>query len=201
MRVADGARCAALAACWLIAGAPAGRADIAKDAEQHGDIDLSVTLDPAVQSGRATAAVRIHARRAIVWSLIKSCSEALKMVPGLVGCEVLSTAPDRSSQIIRHVLDYSWYVPRLTYQIRAAYDEPQRISIERVSGDLSVLKGSWYLQSDGADTIAHYSVELAPGFWVPRFIVKLALRRDLPKMLRALRARAESVQQSEGTAP
>jgi hypothetical protein len=58
-----------------------------------------------------------------------------------------------------------------------------------------VLKGSWYLQSDGDYTIAHYAVDLAPGFWVPRWIVRAALRRDLPKMLRALRARAEWVQQ------
>jgi hypothetical protein len=57
------------------------------------------------------------------------------------------------------------------------------------------LRGSWALQSDGDDTIAHYVVDLAPGFWVPRWIVRAALRRDLPKMLRALRARAEFVQQ------
>jgi hypothetical protein len=118
--------------------------------------------------------VRIHASRDVIRSLIKSCSEALRLVPGLVACTVLETAPDQSWQIIRHVLDYSWYVPKLTYEIRATYDDPTRVSIERISGDLSVLKGSWYLQSDGDYTIAHYAV---------------------PKMLRALRARAESVQQ------
>ncbi len=86
---------------------------------------------------------------------------------------------------------------RITYQIRATYEYPVRISIERVSGDLGTLKGSWVLQSDGDYTIAHYSVELAPGFWIPHWIVGAALRHDLPKMLRALRARAESVQQHE----
>jgi hypothetical protein len=68
-----------------------------------------------------------------------------------------------------------------------------RISIERVSGDFAVLRGSWYLQSDGDYTVAHYAVELAPSFWVPQWIVRVALRHDLPKMLRALRARAEVV--------
>jgi Polyketide cyclase / dehydrase and lipid transport len=68
------------------------------------------------------------------------------------------------------------------------------VSIERVSGDLRVLRGSWELQSDGDFTVAHYVVELAPGFWVPHWIVRAVLRRDLPKMLRALRARAEIVQ-------
>ena len=151
-------------------------------------------LDAGEQSGTASATVKIHARREVVWSLITSCAEALHLVPGLVTCDVLETAPDQSWQRIRHVIDYSWYVPKLTYEIRATYNRPTRVSIERVSGDLRVLKGSWVLQGDGDYTIAHYAVDLAPGFWVPRWIVRAALRRDLPKMLRALRARAESVQ-------
>jgi hypothetical protein len=175
------------------AHAPAA-ADIAQESAQHGDIDVSVTLDAGEQSGSASATVRIHAHRELVWSLITSCAEALHLVPGLVACDVMETAPDRSWQRIRHVMDYSWYVPKLTYEIRASYDRPSRVSIERISGDLRILRGSWALQSDGDSTIAHYSVDLAPGFWVPRWIVRAALRRDLPKMLRALRTRAEFVQ-------
>jgi len=187
-------RPAVLFASLLLISAVSARADVANDAEEHGDVEVSVALDPSAQSGRAVAAVRIHARREVVWPLATSCGEALKMVPGLVGCEVLETAPDKSWQLIRHVLDYSWYVPRLTYVLRAAYDYPARVSIERVSGDLSLLKGSWYFESDGEFTVAHYSLELAPGFWVPRWLVRAALRHDLPKLLRALRERAESSQ-------
>jgi hypothetical protein len=109
-------------------------------------------------------------------------------------CDVLETAPDESWQRIRQVMDYSWYVPKLTYEVRATYDEPVRISMERVAGDLRSLRWSWTLQSDGDYTVAHYMLDLVPGFWVPHFIVHAALRRDLPKMLRALRTRAEFVQ-------
>jgi hypothetical protein len=188
-----------LCALLILAVGSSSRADIAKDAEQRGDIQVGVVLDTAAQSGRASATVRIHARREVVWTLIKSCAEALKMVPGLVACDVLETAPDESWQIIRHVLDYSWYVPKLTYEIRATYENPARVSIERISGDLRVMKGSWSLQSDGDYTIANYAVDLAPGFWVPQWMVRVALRHDLPKMLRALRARAEAVQEREGS--
>ena len=172
-------------------------ADLAQESAQHGDIDVAVALDAGEQSGSAKATVRIHARREVVWSLITNCTEALHLVPGLVGCEVKETAPDRSWQRIRHVLDYSWYVPKLIYEIRATYEPPARVSIERVSGDLHTLRGSWVLESDGDYTIARYAVDLAPGFWVPRWIVRAALKRDLPKMLRALRSRAELVQQQK----
>jgi hypothetical protein len=169
-------------------------ADLAQESAQHGDIDVAVALDAGEQSGTARATVRIDASREVVWSLITSCAEALHLVPGLVACEVRETAPDRSWQRIRHVLDYSWYVPKLTYEIRASYDRPSRVAIERVSGDLRTLRGSWVLESDGDHTIARYAVDLAPGFWVPHWIVRAALKRDLPKMLRALRSRAEFIQ-------
>ena len=139
------------------------RADMAEDSELHGDIDVTVALDPAAQSGRASAVVRIHALREIVWPLVTSCAEAVKLVPGLIDCEVLQTSPDRTTQVIRQMMEYSWYVPKLTYELRASYEYPERVSIERISGDLAVLKGSWYLESDGDSTIAHYSVDLQPG--------------------------------------
>jgi hypothetical protein len=133
-------------------------ADLAADAEQHGDIELSVTLDPTAQSGSANASVRIHANRASLWPLLTSCASALRLVPGLAECTVIDTAPDHSWQLIRHVVDYSWYVPKLTFVFRADYRYPERISIRLVSGDLRVLEGSWDLQKDGDFTIAHYSL-------------------------------------------
>jgi hypothetical protein len=178
----------------LFAAYMACSATIAQDAAQHGDIEVRVSLDPTEQSGNASATVRIHARREVVWSLITSCPESVALVPGLTACEVLETAPDNSWQRIRHVMNYSWFVPKVTYEIRAAYDPPTRVSIERISGDLRILRGSWVLNSDGDYTVAHYTVDLAPGFWVPQWIVRSALRHDLPKMLRALRSRAEAAQ-------
>ena len=182
---------------FLLAVGCATAADLAEDSAQHGDIEVAVSLDAAQQSGIAHASVRIHARRELVWSLITSCTEAVRLVPGLVACEVMESAADRSWQRIRHVMDYSWYLPQLTYEIRASYEPPSRVSIERISGDLRVLRGSWVLRSDGDYTDAIYSIELAPGFWVPQWIERAALKRDLPKMLRALRTRAEFVQQQK----
>lgn len=176
----------------LLATGSARAANIAIEASAGNDIAVSVSLDPAEQSGSASATVRIHANREKVWSLITSCPESLRLVPGLEVCDVLETAPDQSWQKIRHVMNYSWYLPKVTYVIRATYDRPSKVSIERVSGDLRTLRGSWELKSDGDYTIAHYTVDLAPGFWVPNWIVRMALRKDLPKMLRALRSRAEA---------
>lgn len=163
-------------------------------AESSPDLHVRVVLDAAEQSGSANATVRVRASRETLWSLITSCPESLRLVPGLVGCEVLETAPDKNSQKIRHVLNYSWFVPRLTYELRASYDRPAEVRVERIAGDLKTLNVAWTLQPDGDYTVAQYSIELVPGFWVPRWLVGVALRRDLPKMLKALRSRAEAIQ-------
>lgn len=185
-----------------IAAAGAAAAGALAEADgPPGEMHVRVTLDAAGQGGAVTAAVRIHARREDVWPLITSCAEELKIVPGLIGCEVEQTAADGTVQVIRHVLLYSWYAPRLSYEFRATYAKPVRVSIERVSGDLDRLAGSWTLESDGEYTVAHYAVDLAPGFWVPHWMVRAALRRDLPKMLRALQARAEAVAAGRAKTP
>jgi hypothetical protein len=178
---------------WMITSSSAAAATLVQENALNSDLHVAVSLDTAEQSGSASATVRIHALREVVWSLITSCQESLEMVPGLEACDVLESAPDRSWQKIRHIMNYSWYVPKVTYVIRAAYDRPSKVTIERIGGDLRTLRGSWELKSDGDYTIANYMVDLAPGFWVPHWIVRSALRKDLPKMLRALRARAESL--------
>jgi hypothetical protein len=172
---------ALLLAGWLSTASPA---TLPHGAAQGDDTDVAM-----VQS---SAAIKIHAHRETVWALLTSCAEALELFPGLKECRVLDTAPDGSWQLIRHVMDYSWFVPTLTYVLRASYDYPGHISIQRDSGDLRTLKASWYLKSDGEFTMLSYSLEVTPGFWVPRWLVRIALKHDLPKMLRTLRARAES---------
>ena len=166
----------------------------AAETAQQPDIDVSVVLDAAEQSGSANGMVRVHASREVIWALITSCPEAVSLIPGLTACDVLETAPDQSWQLIRHVMNYSWYVPTVTYEIRAAYRKPTHVDIERVSGDVRILRGSWDLLGQGDYTLARYKVELSPGFWVPSWVVHAALRRDLPKMLRSLRSRAEALQ-------
>jgi len=148
--------------------------------------------DTDVALVQSTATIRVHARRETVWALLTSCATALELVTGLQECQVIDTAPDGSWQLIRQVIDYSWCVPKVTYVLRDTYDYPRRILIERESGDLRTLKAVWYLESDGDFTVLRYSFEVTPGFWVPRWLVRIALKHDLPKMLRTLRTRAES---------
>ena len=166
----------------------ASPAAVAAGAAQGDDVDVPVV--------RSSATLRIHAPRETVWAVLTSCDEQLGMVPGLTACEVIDTAPDGSWQLIRQTVDYSWLVPKVTYVLRARYDYPAHIDIERESGDLRMLNSSWYLEADGEFTVVSYSLEVNCGFWVPHWLVRIALKHDMPKMLAALRTRSESTLQA-----
>ena len=185
----------ALVCVGLLASVAAFGVELAQNAEPVGDIEVRVALDSTEQAGTASATVLIHAPPEFVWPLITNCKDALAIVPGLVACDVVDAAPDGSWQRIRHVLDYSWYVKKLTYVVMMQLEKPTRVSVERVSGDLQTMKVTWNLQKVGDDTLVSYVIELAPGFWVPHWLVRLALKRDLPKMLRTLRTRAQAAAQ------
>lgn len=176
----------------LIVASAAQGAETAEEAPRPGDVPLAVVLGAGEQSGEARATIRIHAQRETVWRVLTSCAEAVKIVPGLEVCEIRETAADQSWSRIHQVMQYSLLLPRVSYDVKATYDRPESISFERVSGDLITLRGSWRLQGDGEFTVAHYVFAFEPGFWVPNWLVRAALKRDLPKMLRALRAHAEA---------
>jgi hypothetical protein len=128
------------------------------------------------------------------------CAQALEFVPHLELCRVLESARDGSWQLVEHAVDFSWYLPRIDYVFRAEYEPFHRIRFAHVRGDLRENRGVWELQpaGDGSATILTYRVHIVPRNFVPSWVVRSSLRRDLPLMLRALRARCEEGLKAEG---
>jgi hypothetical protein len=141
----------------------------------------------------AHATIRIHATREVIWAIVSSCPEALKILPSLKACEVLERAPDGSWARILQVMEYFRFLPNVRFEVRVNYRPPADITFNRVSGDLTSVRGEWILLSDGDYTIAHYDIAIEPGVWVPNWIVRAALKHDLPRMLQALRSNAENI--------
>ena len=152
-----------------------------------------VKVEGTGSSISAEATIRIHATREVIWAIVSSCPEALKIVPSLKACEVLERGEDGSWVRIRQVMEYFRLLPDVKFEVKVTYLPPDSVTFERVSGDLTSLRGKWILQSDGDYTNAHYDVAIESGRWVPNWVVRAALKHDLPKMLQALRSNAESV--------
>lgn len=187
-------RTMALAAAYS-ANAVAWEPDAAQQARLLArEIIVSADIDPSGASGRARAAVWIAAPREQVYSWMVDCSKALTYAPHLTVCKVVETTPDGSSQLIAHEVDYSWFLPRTRYVFRARYQVPARVDFTEVSGDLTINQGSWQLTAmpDANHTLLIYEVRIKPRTFVPSWLVRRGLRKDLPEMLTALRRVSEA---------
>lgn len=149
-----------------------------------------------VDAFEVQAAVLIAAPPERIFRTMTSCEQALEFVPHLEACRILERAADGSWAIVAHGVDFSWYLPRTDYVFRAEYEPPRRIRFAHVSGDLREHRGEWELEPVGgpaaAATIVKYRVRVVPRFYVPRWLMRASLRRDLPRMLVALRERCEA---------
>jgi ribosome-associated toxin RatA of RatAB toxin-antitoxin module len=186
-----------LVACLAIAGARAHAWELTAEQRAelaHGGVVVVAEVDSSSSSGEVKAAVQINASPEEIFRTLTDCEQALEFVPHLERCRVLERAPDDSWQVVEQDLDYGWYLPRITVVFRAEYEPFRRISFRQVRGDLKVNEGAWELSSAGQatdSTIAAYSTRIVPRFFVSRRLMQSSLRRDLPALMRALRARCE----------
>ena len=181
---------------WSANPEPAVAGWIPLDSVLAGQIPTYVHPKSAEQRGEqrsVSAAVYINASPARLWDLMRDCDQAPEFVPGLKRCEVLETAPDGSSQQIEHEIKYAWFIPRVTYRFRADYVPLRSIRFKRVSGGLRQLEGSWQLiELSQGGTLVSYEVRIVPGFMVPKWAVRRSVKKQLPRVLKALRERAEA---------
>lgn len=166
------------------------------DWERLGAGEVVVQAGEVDGTRRVEAAIVIEQPAEAIWQVMLDCPNAPEFVPNMQRCEVLERAEDDSWEVIEHEVKYGWLAPKTVYQFRAEYEPLSMIQFERISGDLSHLEGDWSLQPvAGLDNyiLVSYSVFIDPGFLVPGFITRSALRDDLPEVMRSLRERVTEV--------
>jgi carbon monoxide dehydrogenase subunit G len=169
-----------------------------RDVQQRlagGEVVVRSAVDEHDSRARVQAAVRIHAPAQLVWDVLEDCDQASSFIPGLKRCRRIAAAADGSWEIIEHEFKYSWLMPTIHSVFRMDNQPPERMQFRRMSGDLKDEQGIWRLihAADGSTTV-EYQVEIDPGFWIPRTLVRHTLRKELPAALLALRTRSERLE-------
>jgi len=171
------------------------------DWEQLGAGEVIVQSEKVDGKRRVEAAIVIEQALEDIWQVMLDCDNAPEFVPSMQRCEIIEQAEDNSWEIIEHQVKYGWLAPKTIYRFRADYVALEKIHFERISGDLKHLEGDWMLQAvEGLDShvLVTYSVFIDPGFLVPGFITRGALRDDLPEVMRSLRNRVALVYNGNG---
>ena len=138
-------------------------------------------------------AVDIAAPPQVIWEILTACQIAPEYVPNVQSCRKLEVLDNGRSDLFVQVIKPIFFIPAFEHVFRLDYTPYTRIDVHRVSGPIAHMDGSWWLlpEPDGR-TLLVYNLALDPGFPIPRFFVRAMLKRDAPRVLSAVRERAEA---------
>ncbi|MBX9925892.1 MAG: SRPBCC family protein [Hyphomicrobiaceae bacterium] len=159
---------------------------------KQGDVIVSVRPDPEGAAGLVDAAIEIPVAPKDLWAKMLDCEASRRFLASLKACRVLSASANNNSDVREHVVQWIWPLPEVRSVFRSEYKPFEKITFERVDGDLKFLKGTWQLEplGNGSRTRLTYRARVTPGWAVPDTLVRLAIETDIPKTLKALRAEA-----------
>jgi uncharacterized membrane protein len=176
---------AALAALPWLAASPAIAAEAAPI--------VSVAPDPLGSAGVIHGQVDVDAPRAVVWAVMIDCARAPSLLVHVKSCQVLSRDPGGRWDVREQVTRAS-ILPAVRVVMRSDYDAPHRVAFHRTDGDFKVLEGEWRLEplDGGARTRVFYTSRMSAPFAAPGFLIRAALRTDMPTTLENLKKASET---------
>ncbi len=156
---------------------------------ESGDIALEAHADPSGRGGQVRAMIDIAAPPQAVWTTILDCERAARMTPSVKRCTVLSRDAGGRVELREHVVKWSFLLPALHSTSRLTLDPYRRIGFRCEGGDIKDCEGQWRLEAleGGKATRVTYENRATAPFGLPNGLAALAMRRDVPAALRALR--------------
>ena len=135
--------------------------------------------------GAVRGYVLVHTAVENVTAILQGCGKAFVFVDGMEQCEILEKTDDYI--LIRQVVDTGLFAPQLDYSYRSESKTPLHMEFNLVEGNLRVLQGGWNFIEVDEGVIAIYDMRVRLSFPLPRFMVRMSLRRMIPDMLACIR--------------
>jgi uncharacterized membrane protein len=161
-----------------------------------GDVVVSVKDIGAIRY--VTAQILIDAPADQVWPIIVNPFEFKgKITPQIKTVEVMADQINRS--VLKFTID-AILIPHFTYTVESLYDNGESIQFHALGGMLKDLRGSWVMTpvAGGDKTELTYRMYIDPGLPLPQWMIREAVKCELPKTLLSLRKRIQSISKQQG---
>lgn len=138
-------------------------------------------------------AAEVAAPPTAIWEVLRACEVAPDYVPNVVSCRKIEELDGGRAELFVQTVKAVFFMPTFEHVFRLDYTPHSRVDVSRVSGPIAHMQGTWWLlPQDNGRVLVVYDLELDPGMPIPRFMVRGTLKRDLPKVMAAVRDRAEA---------
>lgn len=176
-----------LLASLLLTGS--AQADILPNSEMMSQLRSGKILQEYTRmnesGGAVQAKILIHTRVEDIWIILQGCGKAFIFVDGMEQCEILEK--DDDSALIHQVVDTGLFAPQLDYSYESTNQAYSKMDFNLKEGNLRVLQGGWEFVDMDDGVLATYDMRVRLGFPLPRFLVRMSLRRMIPDMLACIR--------------
>jgi ribosome-associated toxin RatA of RatAB toxin-antitoxin module len=160
-----------------------------------GEVQIYVERSDRPLTAEVKLAAEVDASATAIWKVLRACEIAPEYVPNVVSCKKLEELDGGRADLFVQTIKPIFFLPTFEHVFRLDYTPYARIDVNRVSGPIAHMQGSWWLlPQDNGRILLVYELELDPGMPIPRFLVRATLKRDLPKVIAAVRERAEAAQ-------
>jgi len=164
-----------------------------RDAIAASEVQVYVKHSDRPLTAEIEVAVEVDAPATAIWDVLKACEISPEYVPNVQSCTKLEELDGGRAELFKQTIKPVFFLASFEHVFRLDYTPYTRIDVNRVSGPIAHLQGIWWLlPEDNGRTLLVYELALDPGMPIPRFLVRATLKRDLPKVLAAVRARAEA---------
>lgn len=136
------------------------------------------------------AIVLINASTEKVWGFLEKSENFPKFIDKLESMEVIENK--EKYQKVKARIKIAGFLPRLDYiLLMDKTNKNKLITFKKIGGTIKHLDGAIELKPHNNATILTYKMHVVSGIYIPEFIKRRGLKKDLPKIMRAIRREAE----------
>jgi hypothetical protein len=86
-------------------------------------------------------------------------------------------------------------IPKITYTVESKFEQQKQVQFRRIAGTFKDFRGSWMLRplDGGKSSEVLYSMFIDPGIPLPKWLMREALKNELPQTLIGLRERVHAI--------
>ena len=183
----------ALLSCSFGAAAQPALDWLDHDVIAAGEVQVYVEHSERPLTAEVKVAVEVDAPATAIWDVLKACEISPEYVPNVQSCTKVEELDGGRAELFKQTIKPVFFLASFEHVFRLDYTPYTRIDVNRVSGPIAHLQGSWWLVPEvNGRILLVYEISLDPGMPIPRFMVRATLKHDLPKVLAAVRERAEA---------
>ena len=147
------------------------------------------------------ALIWIPCRRRTIWNVLTDYNHLADFLPQMKACALIqdSAGVKRVAQIGKSRFLLFSKTVRVVLNVREQATDS--ISFWQVSGDFKTFRGQWQLFAwpDSSAALVCYRAVIQPNFFAPSFITKAIQKRDISRMLKAVRTRCRILEGKSAT--